>query len=61
MESAVPLCGWKYKHDSDMLFISARKVPVSPLFDEGTYETSMELGLIENVFLGGELICSYDN
>lgn len=54
--SAVALKGWKYEKEGTDLFISARKVPVSPLFSEGTYRDSIDLNGLECVYLGGQVI-----
>ena len=56
MESGVALRGWKFRKDNDVLSISARKVLVSPLFPNGGYETSIDLGSIERVLIGGQTI-----
>lgn len=61
VESAVALRGFRYKQEGDTLFISARKVVVSPLFDEGVYETSIDLELLDKIILGGQLIWSGEN
>ena len=59
VESGVALRGWKFRKDNNILYISARKVLVSPLFHEGTYETSIDLEPIESVMVGGQTIWSY--
>ena len=56
LESAVALRNWRFKETDGTLFISARKVLVSPLFTEGSYQTSVDLEGIDRVVLGGELI-----
>lgn len=55
-ESAVALRGWRFKRDGNALRISARKVLVSPLFSEGTFATAIDLGGVETVSLGGQVI-----
>lgn len=60
-ESAAALWGWKYNYDGKTLYISARKVPVSPLFNEGRYETSINIEMIDNIILGGKKVWSRDN
>lgn len=55
-ESAVALRGWKYRRDGGTLYISARKVLVSPLFREGHYETSINKEKIDTIILGGKTI-----
>ena len=49
----------RLKREGGTLSISARKVLVSPLFHEGTYETSIDLEPIESVMVGGQTIWSY--
>lgn len=61
VESAVALRGWKFTQEGSILHINARKVPVSPFFDNGTYETSINLSEIENITLGGQVIWSETN
>lgn len=58
LESAVALRGWKFEQAGNTLSITARKVLVSSLFDEGSYETTIDLETIENVWFGGQLIWS---
>lgn len=58
VESGVAFRGWKYKRDGSALYISARKVLVSPLFDDGYYETSINIELIEKVLFGNKVIWS---
>ena len=55
-EPAVALKGWKFKQEGNSLFISAKKVPVSFLFSNGQYQTSINIDGIENVYLGGRMI-----
>lgn len=55
--SAIALRGWKYRQKGSTLYISCRKVLVSPLFSDGTYQTTIpDLSLLEKIYLGGELI-----
>lgn len=56
VESAVVLRGWRFKRDGNTLWISARKVLVSPLFPEGTFATTIDLDGVETVSLGGQVI-----
>lgn len=56
VESAVALRGWRFKRDGNTLWISARKVLVSPLFSEGTFATTIDLDDVERVSLGGQII-----
>lgn len=58
IESAVALKGWKMNQDGNTLYISARKVLASPLFNEGSYETSIDLEGIEQILFGGQVIWS---
>ena len=58
VESGVALRGWKFEQDGSTLLVSARKVPVSPLFDKGDYETIIDLETIDNILLGGKEIWS---
>lgn len=58
LESAMALRGWKHHQDGDTLYISARKVLVSPMFHEGHYETSIDLKTIKTIILGGKVIWS---
>lgn len=58
IESSAALRGWKFKQEGKDLFISARKVPVSFLFPNGEYHTSIDVDGIENVYLGGKIIWS---
>lgn len=55
-ESGAALCWWKFRQDGNTLLISARKVPVSALFDKGDYETSIERGTVDTVLFGGQEI-----
>lgn len=55
-ESAMALRGWKLQRDGNTLSIRARKVLVSPLFSDGTFETVIDLQGIETVLLGGTVI-----
>lgn len=57
-ESAIAFRGWKQHQDGSTLYISARKVLVSPLFHEGHYETSIDLETVETIILGGKVIWS---
>lgn len=59
--SAVALKGWKYEKEGTDLFISARKVPVSPLFSDGNYRDSIDLDGLECVYLGGQVIWEKEN
>lgn len=56
VESSAALRGWKLERDGDTLYIRARKVLVSPLFKEGSYETVIDLKAIEKVVFGGQVI-----
>ena len=58
IESGVALRGWKLKQDGGTLFISARKVLISPLFNKGDYETIIDLKAIDNISFGGQEIWS---
>ncbi|MBD5461830.1 MAG: hypothetical protein HDR24_02035 [Lachnospiraceae bacterium] len=58
VESAIAFRGWKIEQEGNTLSITARKVLVSPLFDGGSYETTIDLEAIENVWFGGQLIWS---
>lgn len=58
VESAVALRGWKFEQEGDTLYISARKVLVSPLFEEGSYETVIDLKSSERVSFGGHMVWS---
>lgn len=60
IDSAVALRGWKFRREDSTLYISARKVLVSPLFDEGHYETSVDAEGIETIILGGKTIWPED-
>lgn len=55
-DSAMALHGWKYRQDGDALYISARKVLVSPLFPSGIYQTTIDTTLLAEIYLGGKLI-----
>lgn len=57
-ESAAALRGWKYRQDGSTLYISARKVLVSPFFREGRYETIINTEEIDQIILGGSTIWS---
>lgn len=57
--SAIALRGWKYRRVGDTLYISARKVLVSSLFSDGTYQTTLDISLISRIYLGGSLIWSH--
>lgn len=56
IESAVALRGWRFKKDGGTLSISARKVLVSPIFSAGTFQTSIDLDGVTEVYLGGQRI-----
>ena len=55
-ESDMALRGWEFKQDGSTLFISGRKVLVSPLFSEGYYEASIDIKSIDHIYLGGQAI-----
>lgn len=58
--SAIAFRGWKFRQEGNTLFVSARKVLVSPLFRDGVYHTSMDLGTIEEISFGGQTIWEKD-
>lgn len=58
VESAMALRGWKYRQDDGILYISARKVPVSLFYDEGRYKTTINTEMIETIILGNKTIWS---
>ena len=60
IESGVALRGWKFKQDGGTLIISARKVLVSPVFDKGDYETTIDLESVDSISFGGQEIWSKD-
>lgn len=57
-ESAMALRGWSLKQEGNTLQICARKVLVSPLFSDGSYQTSIDLEGIKTISLGGSVIWS---
>ena len=61
IESGVAIRGWKFEQEGGTMFISARKVLVSPLFDKEDYETIIDLEAIDNVVLGGQEIWTNKN
>lgn len=58
VESAMALRGWNLKQDGNTLQIRARKVLVSPLFSDGSYQASIDLEGIKTISLGGTVIWS---
>lgn len=54
--SAIALRGWKFRQEGSSLYISCRKVLVSPFFSSGTYQTTIDAALLDEVYLGGKLI-----
>ena len=54
--SAIALRGWKYHQDGSTLYIRARKVLVSPLFRDGTYQTTIDTTLLTQIYLGSKRI-----
>lgn len=56
VESVAALRGWKTRQDGNTLFISGRKVLASPLFNKGSYETSIDIKTIDCIYLGGQEI-----
>lgn len=58
VESAMALRGWRCRQEGDTLYISARKVPVSPLFHEGHYETAVDGKTVEKIVLGDKTVWS---
>lgn len=56
IESAMALRGWKYHQNGSTLQISVRKVPVSPFFDEGHYETTLDVEGVEHIMVGNKTI-----
>jgi len=54
--SAIALKGWKFRQEDGILYIRAGKVLVSPLFRNGTYQTTIETALLDEIYLGGRLI-----
>lgn len=59
MESGAALRGWKFNQDGGKLYIHARKAPASPLFGGGSYETSIDLGSMEEISFDGRVIRPY--
>lgn len=55
-ESAMAFRGWRFKQDGDTLSISARKVLVSALFSDSTYQTTIDLEGVAEIYLGGQKI-----
>ena len=55
-DSGVALRGWKVERKGDTVYISARKVMVSPMFDDGSYETDIDVKGVNKVVLGGRTI-----
>ena len=60
VEPAVALRGWTLEQEGGVLSIRARKVPVSPLFPSGTFQTSIDLEGVTGVYLGGQKIWPED-
>lgn len=61
VEAAAPgtaLHGLSYRQEGNVLYISARKVPVSPLFRKGPCEISVNTERIEKVLFGNRTIWS---
>lgn len=56
--SAIAFRGWKHHQEGSTLYIRARKVLVSPLFRDGTYQTTLDTTALTEVYLGGKLIWS---
>lgn len=55
-EPGAALRGFAYKNDGSTLYISARKVPVSPLFPRGPYEISVDITRTEKVLFGNRAV-----
>lgn len=53
-EYGVALRGWKLEQKGNILFVSARKVLVSPLFNKMDYKTIIDLELIDNILFKGK-------
>lgn len=60
-ESAVALRGFRVHQKGGNLYINARKVLVSPFFQDGHYETSINIETIDKIILGGVTIWSSDD
>ena len=54
--SAIAFRGWKFRQEGSQLYISCRKVLVSPFFSSGTYDTTIDTLKLDQVYLGGTLI-----
>lgn len=55
-DSAMSFRGWRFKQDGGTLSISARKVQVSALFPDGTFQTTIDLEGVSEIYLGGKKI-----
>lgn len=55
-DSAAALRGWKYRQDGNTLYISTRKVLVSPFFSSGIYQTTITPETVTEIYLSGKLI-----
>ena len=54
--SAIAFRSWKFHQEGSRLYISCRKVLVSPLFSSGTYDSTIDTLKLDQLYLGGKLI-----
>ncbi len=55
-DSAMALRGWNYRTKGDILYISVRKVPVSPLNTQGSNQVSLSTQDLREIYLGGKRV-----
>ncbi len=56
LEENMALRGWKLRQEGENLYITVRKVPVSPLFRNNSIEKKLDITHIRTVYLGGGII-----
>ena len=59
-DSGIALRGWKLRQEDSILYISAKKVPVSPFHSGSTYQAIFDPDIVTEVYLGGRLVWSAD-
>lgn len=60
VDSGIALRDWKIEKNGDTINIKVRKVLVSPIYNDGSYETKIDLEGINKVILGGRTIWPID-
>lgn len=57
-DSGIALRDWDYRLERRILYITARKVPVTPFFSSGSFHDEIAIGNTQEIYLGNRLIWS---